>query len=350
VLLGVLALPLSTRIKKYILTLASCAFYAAWDYRYLGLLAVISICDYIAAAAIERSSSKVARRVILVLGITSNIGILVYFKYANFFLSTAALVAGVEYQAMSILLPAGISFYTFKSMSYTIDVYRREIRPCESYLDYAMFITFFPELIAGPIVRASVFLPQMQRNPGLKLENFATGLSLFLVGLIKKRLFADRLAESADQILQTQPFFLCSITRCRSAVLRRADLLRLFRLLRHGDWRRPTGWFRTGHLENSRERRNEIRVAPSRLVQHFDCTECCQRVRASLWFSHRRRSIRSDLRFGVALPLRSHWYFTLHLLSVLNHVARLSALPLNRLQRPATLLNAKEHLAENVGA
>ena len=101
---------------------------------------------------------------------------------------------------MSVLLPAGISFYTFKSMSYTIDVYRRRIEPCSSHLDYTMFVTFFPDLIAGPIVRASVFLPQMTRRIGPTRERLLHGGSLFLIGMAKKLLIADHVAVVANDV------------------------------------------------------------------------------------------------------------------------------------------------------
>ncbi len=208
VLLGLLSLPVSVRAKKSILTAASCLFYAAWDYRYLGLLALVSVIDYVAAARIHTAAAPRSRRMWLALSVASNLGILAYFKYTNFFLATLAGVIGREHPPMlEILLPAGISFYTFKSMSYTIDVFRSEIEPCASYLDYAMFITFFPELIAGPIVRASVFLPQMDRNPGPNRSRVAIGLSLFLLGLAKKRLLADRFAQGADPIFAHPEWF-----------------------------------------------------------------------------------------------------------------------------------------------
>ncbi len=210
VLLLLLALPLSVRAKKLVLTASSCLFYAAWDYRYLGLLALVSVIDYVAAARIAASAQPAARRRWLTFSIASNLGILGYFKYTNFFLASLAGLLGRDAPVLEILLPAGISFYTFKSMSYTIDVYRREIEPCASYLDYAMFITFFPELIAGPIVRASVFLPQMSRNPGPTRRGVAIGLSLFLVGLVKKRLLADRLAQGADPIFAHPEWFSAS--------------------------------------------------------------------------------------------------------------------------------------------
>jgi alginate O-acetyltransferase complex protein AlgI len=188
--------------KKNVLALASCLFYAAWDYRYLGLLLAVSVIDYLCAAKIATLPSGTARRGWLVASVASNLLILAYFKYTNFFIGTWNGILGsvVSFRAMHILLPAGISFYTFKSMSYTIDVYRREIEPCRSHLDYVTFVTFFPELIAGPIVRASVFLPQMNRDIGLTGDRLRAGASLFLLGLFKKLVIADRMATIADPV------------------------------------------------------------------------------------------------------------------------------------------------------
>ena len=203
-LLVVLRLPLRRDFKKYLLTFASCAFYAAWDFRYLILLGLVSGIDYIAAAKIASVDDNNAVRKRWVIGsVASNLGILGYFKYANFFLDNLNFLG--EYLAfhlpmVTILLPAGISFYTFKSMSYTIDVYRREIRPCDRFIDYVMFVTFFPDLIAGPIVRASIFLPQLDKAQKINLARVASGLSVFLLGFTKKRLFADNIANYVDPI------------------------------------------------------------------------------------------------------------------------------------------------------
>ncbi|MBV9950195.1 MAG: MBOAT family protein, partial [Myxococcales bacterium] len=168
VLLVVLALRLGHEVKKRVLAVASCLFYAAWDYRYLALLLLVSFIDYACAARIAASEAHAVRKRYVVFSVVSNLSILGYFKYADFFVSNAdaLLPAGLRVALPHVLLPVGISFYTFKSMSYTIDVYRREIQPCRALMDYVTFVTFFPELIAGPIVRASVFLPQMTRPIG----------------------------------------------------------------------------------------------------------------------------------------------------------------------------------------
>lgn len=203
VVLVVLALLRGLQGKKNFLAVASALFYAAWDWRYLGLLLAISVIDYWAADRIFNATSRASRKAWLVASIVSNLGILAYFKYCNFFLENLSGVLspfGLSVPALDVLLPAGISFYTFKTMSYTIDVYRGELAPCRSWLDYTTFVTFFPELIAGPIVRASVFLPQMGRDIGPTRQRLAIGANIFLQGLFKKLVLADRLATVADPV------------------------------------------------------------------------------------------------------------------------------------------------------
>jgi alginate O-acetyltransferase complex protein AlgI len=197
-LLAALALPFALHTKKYLLAMASSVFYAVWDYRYLALLLGIGAVGYVCAARLHaHRPGNPRRRWWLISGVVCCLCGLGYFKYANFFIANVNLAASAlnlepVLPALHVVLPAGISFYTFKTMSYVIDVARGEIEPCRSPLDYVTFITFFPELIAGPIVRASVFLPQMGRPIGPSWERVASGGSLFLVGFTKK-IFADRL-------------------------------------------------------------------------------------------------------------------------------------------------------------
>jgi alginate O-acetyltransferase complex protein AlgI len=206
----ILAIPFRHEVKKRILLVASCVFYAAWDYRYLALLMAVSVIDYYCAARIAATDDQRARRRWVAFSIVSNLAILGYFKYYNFFVDNLNPLigwSGARFPVLDILLPAGISFYTFKSMSYTIDVYRREIEPCQSLMDYATFVTFFPELIAGPIVRASIFLPQMTRRIGPTVDRVALGASLFLLGLTKKVVIADRLAAPIDHVFAQPALF-----------------------------------------------------------------------------------------------------------------------------------------------
>jgi alginate O-acetyltransferase complex protein AlgI len=135
-----------------------------------------------------------------VLSIVVNLGVLVYFKYANFFIDTVASVLHVRTAPLDIVLPVGISFFTFKTMSYTIDVYRGRLRACRSWWRYAMFVSFFPELVAGPIVRASVLLPQMERPIRLDWHRTVSGMRIILLGVTKKMLIADRLSMYVDLV------------------------------------------------------------------------------------------------------------------------------------------------------
>jgi alginate O-acetyltransferase complex protein AlgI len=216
-MLFVTSWPLRLRAKKIIVCAGSCLFYAAWDYRYLGLLFIISGTDFLCASLINRTDDPRTRRIWLSVSIVTNLAILGYFKYADFFIANLNGIlrfSGHTLPLLHVILPAGISFYTFKSMSYTIDVYRRVIPPAPSLPDYAMFVTFFPDLIAGPIVRASAFLPQMDREIGPSMARLREGLSLFLVGLGKKLLVADHMARLAEPIFTNPGSWSCLSAWC----------------------------------------------------------------------------------------------------------------------------------------
>jgi len=186
--------------RQLAILLASMVFYGYWNVRYLLLLATPSVIDYFCALRISGTEDPKRRKFWLVLSIVSNLGLLGYFKYANFFLQSFGKLFGRDVTVLHILLPVGISFYTFKTMSYTIDVYRRHIEPCRSWWKYAMFVTYFPELVAGPIVRASVFLPQMTRSLRPSWPRAYVGLQLVALGFSKKLLVADRLAKFVDAV------------------------------------------------------------------------------------------------------------------------------------------------------
>jgi D-alanyl-lipoteichoic acid acyltransferase DltB (MBOAT superfamily) len=189
--------------RLVLLLLASYWFYAHWDWRYLPLIFGSSTVDFYLARWIASRSEPRSRKRLLVITVVLNLGLLAVFKYWNFgvenvrlawsALSGQALAAPTE--AMKVLLPpVGISFFTFVSMSYVIDVYRKRIEPHRSYLRYILFVAFFPHLVAGPIVRARDLLPQFERPPRLTREEGGEGLFLVAVGLIKKVVIADQLA------------------------------------------------------------------------------------------------------------------------------------------------------------
>ncbi len=186
--------------RQALILVASLVFYAWWSPVFLLLLATPSIIDYICASRIDASDDPRHRKRILLVSLVTNLGLLAYFKYTNFFLDTIYGLAGVPHRALDITLPVGISFFTFKALSYTIDVYRKEIPVCHSWWRFAMFITYFPELVAGPIVRASVFLPQLSRNLKFSWTRLMLGLQICLVGVTKKLFIADRLAIFVDPV------------------------------------------------------------------------------------------------------------------------------------------------------
>lgn len=195
----------SPTARKRILLGASYVFYAAWDPRFCGLILASTLVDFFAGARIAGSGSPAARRRWLTASLVANLGILGFFKYWNFFVvstgsALAALGLPAEIRTLEIILPVGISFFTFQSMSYTIDVFRRRMDPAESFVDFALFVSFFPQLVAGPIVRASEFIPQLARPRVRSDVRIRASLTLFLVGFVKKTCIADRLAEPVDAV------------------------------------------------------------------------------------------------------------------------------------------------------
>ncbi len=189
--------------QKLILLAASCLFYAFWDWRFLGLLAVVTVVDYYVSVGMQGAHNEKTRKTLLAVSIASSLAILGFFKYFNFFTATfdsAASVLGVHLPELGILLPVGISFYTFESISYVMDVYHRKTEPAQSLLDYSVFIAFFPRLVAGPIMRAANFLPQLQHGIRLEPTGIIRGAQLFGQGLLKKIVVADTLALIVDQV------------------------------------------------------------------------------------------------------------------------------------------------------
>ena len=197
------------RPRNVFLLGASYLFYGAWDWRLVSLLLVSTLLDYVCAIVIDGSSSRNVRRGVLLLSMAGNLGLLGVFKYAGFFVESMASflgAAGVEphMTTLNIILPVGISFYTFQTMSYTIDVYRREIRPERNILDYALYVAFFPQLVAGPIERAGRLIPQLKRRTRPTIEQLRAGGWLVLWGLFKKMVIADNLAPVVTRALADQ--------------------------------------------------------------------------------------------------------------------------------------------------
>ena len=182
--------PLPWRGKKALLLLASYLFYAAWNPPFVALIWLSTAVDWLAARALGRAEGG-RRKALLGVSLCLNLGLLAGFKYANFLGESFAALSGLPYEAYSIVLPVGISFYTFQTLSYTIDVYRGRIEPARDPLDFALFVSFFPQLVAGPIVRASEFLPQTLQEQRASGRELCWAGALFTLGLFKKVFLAD---------------------------------------------------------------------------------------------------------------------------------------------------------------
>ena len=192
--------------RKLWLLLCSSVFYGAWDWRFLGLLYGTTLLDWCVGLLLQRGYGRPrARKALLVASLAANLGTLGLFKYFDFF-ATSAMALGrwlgidVGLHTLHLILPVGISFYTFQSLSYTIDVYRGTLRAERSLLDFALFVSFFPQLVAGPIVRAADFLPQLHAPRRLADVDFRVCLGLFLVGYVKKACVSDGVAPIVDQV------------------------------------------------------------------------------------------------------------------------------------------------------
>ena len=188
----------SWKYKKIFLLLMSYLFYAAWNAPYLLLIIFSTVIDFFAARRIHATDNRLHRRAWLTLSLAGNLGVLSYFKYGAFALENFTALAarfGVIYEPMpwSILLPVGISFYTFQTLSYSIDIFKGRMKPTNNFLDFALFVTFFPQLVAGPIVRARRFMPQLVKQPVVTLNAFGWGLTLIVIGLFSKMVIADGL-------------------------------------------------------------------------------------------------------------------------------------------------------------
>jgi len=188
----------SNLLQKCWLLACSAAFYAAWDWRFLGLVLLVIVNTYTVTLQIARTEQDRQRKTILTLGLVVSLGVLGLFKYYNFFIDSLRQILPIEPRISSLILPIGISFYTFHSLSYMIDTYRRRIVPTKSLVDVALYILLFPQLVAGPIVRATDLLPQMRQARAFDTVDFRYFLTLFLVGYFKKAVVSDGVSPLVD--------------------------------------------------------------------------------------------------------------------------------------------------------
>jgi D-alanyl-lipoteichoic acid acyltransferase DltB (MBOAT superfamily) len=199
------------RARNWLIVLASYLFYGWWDYRFLSLILISSVMDYGVGLALQGAERPRARTAWLVVSLVGNLAILGFFKYYDFFVSSgAALLAqmGLPFHArtLGIILPVGVSFYTFQSISYVIDVYRRELPATRSLVQFLAYVSFFPQLVAGPIERAAHLLPQFAKTRAITPGMLEEGCWLMVLGMFKKVVLADNLAPLADMVYQNTTF------------------------------------------------------------------------------------------------------------------------------------------------
>ncbi|MBN2561167.1 MAG: MBOAT family protein [Phycisphaerae bacterium] len=193
------------RSRHTFLLVASYVFYMSWNPWLVSLILGSTVLDYCVGRGLDRARRPRRRKLLLACSVVGNLGVLAIFKYAGFFVLSLRELLGTcgihtNLQTLSIILPVGISFYTFQTMSYTIDIYRRRVAPTRSFVDFGLFVAFFPQLVAGPIVKAKDFLPQLRTDKRFSWDRLESGTVLFMVGLTKKLLIADQLAGLVDPV------------------------------------------------------------------------------------------------------------------------------------------------------
>jgi len=199
------------RLQNYMLLVASAFFYACWDYRFLSLILISTVVDYVVGNLLHRADDPRRRKLILVWSIVFNLGFLGFFKYYGFFAESLQVLLGAlglhaSLGTLHVVLPVGISFYTFQSMSYTLDIYRKELEPAKHYLDFALCVAFFPHMVAGPIQRAQSLIEQVTHPRKITLDGITEGIYLILWGLFKKMFVADKMALITNRIFAQQHF------------------------------------------------------------------------------------------------------------------------------------------------
>lgn len=193
------------KLQNIIVAIASYIFYGWWDYRFLALILFSTLVDYAIGISIHKQEDRLKRKLLLYISIITNIGFLGFFKYYNFFVDNFCLAftffgSEIKANSLNIILPVGISFYTFQTLSYTIDVYRKKLTPTHDFIAFASFVSFFPQLVAGPIERATNLLPQFYTKRKFDYSKAVDGMRQILWGLFKKMVIADNCAEVANTI------------------------------------------------------------------------------------------------------------------------------------------------------
>ncbi len=203
------ALLMTLQGRRRLRTLYTVAFSLFFYYKssgfYFWILIASTLIDFVLGRAMARTADGPRRKLLLMLSLLANLGILGYFKYTNFLFDTFSALSGGSVRTFDIFLPVGISFYTFQTLSYAIDVYRRKLEPERNLLDFAFYVTFFPQLVAGPIVRAADFLPQIRKRMHLSHDDLGRALLLISGGLIKKAVISDYISVNFVDRVFDQP-------------------------------------------------------------------------------------------------------------------------------------------------
>lgn len=200
------------KYQNFLVVVSSYIFYGWWDWRFLALIFFSTIVDYFIGLRLLKENGEIRRIILLGISITVNLGFLAFFKYYNFFLDNFILAFSflgkeINGNSLNIILPVGISFYTFQTLSYTIDIYRRKLQPKKDILAFSAFVSFFPQLVAGPIERASNLLPQFYSKRIFDREKAVDGMRQILWGLFKKIVIADNCAELANLIFNNSDIY-----------------------------------------------------------------------------------------------------------------------------------------------
>src|SRR5690606_13068470 len=191
--------------QNFLIVVVSYIFYGWWDWRFLSLIFFSTTVDYTIGILLNKENNQFRRKILLYLSIIINLGFLSFFKYYNFFIDNFVTAfsffgANIKANSLNIILPVGISFYTFQTLSYTIDVYRKKLESTKDFIAFSAFVSFFPQLVAGPIERATNLLPQFYKKRFFDYSKAVDGLRQILWGLFKKVVIADNCAQFANQI------------------------------------------------------------------------------------------------------------------------------------------------------
>lgn len=205
VILPIFYLLPNKKSKNIFLLISSYFFYGYWDWRFCSLLIISTIIDFFIGQILYKTVDEKKRKLLVTISLISNLGILGFFKYFNFFVDSFQSISenigwNVDYLHLNILLPVGISFYTFQTLSYTIDIYRNKLKPTYNFIDFALFVSFFPQLVAGPIERAKSLLPQLSKKLKPSRIQIEQGIVLIITGLFRKVMIGDTAGRFVDHI------------------------------------------------------------------------------------------------------------------------------------------------------